>query len=190
MLGVVSCCECFKHYLISTSFVVRVVSDHESLQYCKLNKIEANRVSRWTMKMSQYQYIIEYAKGSTHHVPDILSRAIELPDEAWTRRTPIDNDDDFLSTPFMMFWPGVHMGYLVATQKGSQVMLGGGGESTCANMNASTTTSAQNGNDDEYRTGYDESLDDPNQYMYPHEKILFGYMSQRPVPTDLLFRLI
>lgn len=188
MLGVVSCCECFKHYLISTSFVVRVVSDHESLQYCKLNKIEANRVSRWTMKMSQYQYIIEYAKGSTHHVPDILSRAIELPNEAWTRRTPIDNDDDFLSTPFMMFWPGVHMGYLVATQKGSKVMLGGGGESTCANMNASTTTSAQNGNDDEYRTGYDESLDDPNQYMYPHEKILFGYMSQRPVPTDLLFK--
>ena len=48
MLGVLSCCMCFKHYLLCSRFTVRCVSDHQSLQYCKLNKIEANRVSRWT----------------------------------------------------------------------------------------------------------------------------------------------
>ena len=61
------------------------------------------------MEMSQFKYTIEYAKGSTHFLADKLSRAVELPDEAWTPQTPIDNDDDFLSTPFMMFWPGAHI---------------------------------------------------------------------------------
>ena len=37
-------------------------------------------------------------------------------------------------------------------------------------------------------TGYDDSLDDPAQYMFPHEKFLFGYMASRPVPQELLFK--
>ena len=60
------------------------------------------------------------------------------------------------------------------TRQRSEVMLDGGGESSCVHANASTTTSAQ---DDEYHTGYDESLDDPEQYMFAHEKLLFGYMA-------------
>ena len=187
MLGVLSCCMCFKHYLLCSRFTVRCVSDHQSLQYCKLNKIEANRVSRWTMKMSQFNYLIEYAKGSTHFLADELSRAVELPSEAWTPRIPIDNDDDFLSTPFMMFWPGVFHGYRIAALSG-EVKLDGGGESTCATTIASSSKSKSTAQVDEYHTGYDDSLDDPDQYMFPHEKFLFGYMSSRPVPQELLFK--
>ena len=29
---------------------------------------------------------------------------------------------------------------------------------------------------------------DPAQYMFPHEKFLFGYMASRPVPQELLFK--
>ena len=171
MLGVLSCCMCFKHYLLCSRFTVRCVSDHQSLQYCKLNKIEANRVSRWTMKMSQFNYVIEYAKGSTHFLADCLSRAIDLPNEAWQPRTPIDNDDDFLSTPFMVYWPGVAHGYRVAALS-RKVKLDGGGESTCATTIASNSKSKSTSRVDEYYTGYDDSLDDPAQYMFPHEKFL------------------
>ena len=70
--------------------------------------------------MSQFNYVIEYAKGSTHFLADCLSRAIDLPNEAWQPRIPIDNDDDFLSTPFMMFWPGVFHGYRIAALNGAE----------------------------------------------------------------------
>ena len=83
-------------------------------EYAQLNKIQANRIGRWTMKMSEFNYFIEYAKGATHHMADVLSRAIDEPDSAWKKRAPIDNDDDFLSTPFMAFWPQVQYQYQCA----------------------------------------------------------------------------
>ena len=137
--------------------------------------------------MSQFNYVIEYAKGSTHFLADCLSRAIDLPNEAWQPRTPIDNDDDFLSTPFMVYWPGVAHGYRVAALS-RKVKLDGGGESTCATTIASNSKSKSTAQVDEYYTGYDDSLDDPAQYMFPHEKFLFGYMASRPVPQELLFK--
>ena len=71
MAGVVSCCQAFRHYLINSKFKIRCVSDHQSLQYAQLSKIQANRIGRWTMKMSEFDYIIEYAPGKTHHLADV-----------------------------------------------------------------------------------------------------------------------
>ena len=66
--------------------------------------------------------------------------------------------------------------------------LDGGGESTCATTIASNSKSKSTAQVDEYYNGYDDSLDDPAQYMFPHEKFLFGYMASRPVPQELLFK--
>ena len=76
-------------------------------------------------------------------------------------------------------------GYRIAALSG-EVKLDGGGESTCATTIASKSKSTAQV--DEYDTGYDDSLDDPAQYMFPHEKFRFGYMSSRPVPQELLFK--
>ena len=69
-----------------------------------------------------------------------------------------------------------------------EMKLDGGGESTCATTIASSSKSKSTAQVDEYHTGYDDSLDDPAQYMFPHEKFRFGYMSSRPVPQELLFK--
>lgn len=189
MAGVVSCCLAFKHYLINSTFDVRIVSDHQSLQYAQLSKIQTNRIGRWTMLMSQFQFKIFYAPGATHHMADVLSRALEIPEQHWRRRKPIDNEDDFLGVPFMAHWPDVQYGYQCAMMMPSDLRSDGGEESTGmssgAHANASSTTSAHTFS---CSTGYDEKLDDPAYYLRPHEIMIFGYMSQRPIPNDKVFR--
>ena len=60
---------------------------------------------------------------------------------------------DFLSTPFMMFWPGVFHGYRIAALSG-EVKLDGGGESTCATTIASSSKSKSTAQVDEYYTEF------------------------------------
>jgi len=178
------------------------VSDHESLKYAQLNKIQANRIGRWTMKMSEFNYFIEYAKGATHHMADVLSRAIDEQDSAWKKRAPIDNDDDFLSTPFMAFWPQVQYQYQCAmlcadmeqSERGVKSVPPGSTntitpDSTQPSANKATETTVL-ASSLEYSTDYDEELDNPDIYLAPHEKILFGFMSQKPTPTRKIFREI
>lgn len=202
MAGVVSCCAAFRHYLINSRFKVRCVSDHESLKYAQMNKLQINRIGRWTMKMSEYDYSIEYAKGATHYMADILSRAIEEPDSAWRKRAPIDNDDDFLSTPFMAFWPEVQYAYQCSTMMNPMEQFSGGVESampgsTNVNTPDSESPSASKATGSpvlassfEFDTDYDEDLDDPEKQLFPHEKIIFGYCSIKPTPTRKVFREI
>jgi len=72
-LAVVYAVEKFRQYIFEQDFTIRV--DHHAL--CALTKMkEPNnaRLVRWQLKLEGLRYKIEYTKGSTHHLPDCLSR--------------------------------------------------------------------------------------------------------------------
>ena len=108
MLSVYSCCKKFRHYLLGAHFEVRVLNDHRSLGTVKLSKVAANRVGRWNMLLSEFSMAISYLRGEDNHLSDQLSRAVQLPDEAFTKAGKgIDSDDRF-EMPFAMAWPEVY----------------------------------------------------------------------------------
>ena len=50
-------------YLLGSSFEIKVVGDHQSLQYLKKGREAGCRIARWAMALSEYNYQIEYLPG-------------------------------------------------------------------------------------------------------------------------------
>lgn len=77
MLAVVEALEAFRPYLHGLHFTI--VTDHIALKALEggelCSKSRANRrLAKWKLLISDFDYEIRYKKGSTHHVPDALSR--------------------------------------------------------------------------------------------------------------------
>ena len=107
----------FRHYLQGAHFEVRVLNDHRSLQTVKLSKVAANRVGRWNMLLSEFSMAISYLRGEDNHLSDQLSRAVQLPEEAWIKAGPgIDTDDKF-EMPFAMAWPELYRQVVLASTR-------------------------------------------------------------------------
>ena len=104
-LGLCCACKVFRHYIMGAHFKVGIFSDHKSLSQIKLNKVEANRVGRWNMLMSEFDCTIFYLPGPVNHLADYLSRAIELPSEEWERAGPGADTEDTFAFPFLYAWP-------------------------------------------------------------------------------------
>jgi transposase InsO family protein len=78
-LGVVLAIEKFRPYIEGTRFFVQ--TDCAAVTYIKNLKADGNsRLSRWAMKLQQYDMELFHKKGPTNIVPDALSRAVEVLD--------------------------------------------------------------------------------------------------------------
>ena len=81
----------WRPYLIDAEF--DLVTDHRALKSIPTRKIDANKLVRHQMLMQPYRYQIVYKPGSTHHVPDALSRlptatTEELKDDVYEHGIP------------------------------------------------------------------------------------------------------
>ena len=70
-LAIVFACEVFRPYILHTKFVIE--TDHESLSYLRKAKAPA-RLVRWALKLSEFDYTVEYRRGSSNSNADALSR--------------------------------------------------------------------------------------------------------------------
>ena len=61
LLACVKCMQFFRKYLIGRQFKLR--TDHKAIQYMKDTKNDNARLFRWAIKLSDYDYEIEYVKG-------------------------------------------------------------------------------------------------------------------------------
>ncbi|UYV61876.1 K02A2.6-like [Cordylochernes scorpioides] len=68
-LGIVFGVTRFRNYLLENSFNLR--TEHKPLG---IPTIAANRIQRWAIILSAYQYKIEYIKGTSNTEADVLSR--------------------------------------------------------------------------------------------------------------------
>ncbi|KAL5971434.1 Retrovirus-related Pol polyprotein from transposon [Taenia solium] len=62
----------FKHYLIAKQFIVR--TDHQALTWLRTMKEIDRSVARWYEELQQYDFTVQYRKGTTHGNADALSR--------------------------------------------------------------------------------------------------------------------
>jgi hypothetical protein len=85
-LAVVWATEIFRPYLYGTHF--KVISDHSALQWLLQFRGDNQRLVRWSLKLAEYDFEVEYRKGSSQQHVDALSRVA-------TVNNP-DNDEDFI----------------------------------------------------------------------------------------------
>ena len=107
MLAIVASCTVFRHYIMGAHLKVRIYSDHKSLSQITLNKVQANRIGRWNMLMSEFSTSIYYLCGPQNHLGDYLSRAVTLDSDAWERRGPGADTEDKFAFPFLHAWPDI-----------------------------------------------------------------------------------
>ena len=80
-LAIVYCVKAFRHYLLGSPFEIKVMSDHQSLQYLKKGREAGGRIARWAMALSEYNYQIEYLPGKSNLLGDALSRLVAIETE-------------------------------------------------------------------------------------------------------------
>ena len=80
-LAIVYSVKAFRHYLLGSPFEIKVMSDHQSLQYLKKGREAGGRIARWAMALSEYNYQIEYLPGKSNLLGDALSRLVAIESE-------------------------------------------------------------------------------------------------------------
>ena len=79
-LGLVLALEYFDVYLRSTSFKIKVYTDHNPLTFLKTMKNKNQRLVRWSLALreynNEYNLEIQHIPGSENVVADALSRCI------------------------------------------------------------------------------------------------------------------
>ena len=103
-LGIVFAVQKFRHYILCSKFKLAIQTDHSSLVFLSKPNNSSGRIARWSMIMSEFDYTVEYIKGSSNVVADQLSRLLEIPDSDWT---PLEVDDDTVH-PFILLFPALH----------------------------------------------------------------------------------
>jgi hypothetical protein len=83
-LVIVCSLERFRVYLIGVHFILK--TDCNSLRLLAGKRDLNPRVGRWFMKLSEFDYNIEYVSGDRHLVPDALSRGPVEPDLSRRRK--------------------------------------------------------------------------------------------------------
>ena len=73
-LAVVESVRHFNPYLYGRSFTI--LTDHKPLTYIFSKVTKSPRMTRWSHELSEYSYNIVYKQGSTHNMPDLLSRNV------------------------------------------------------------------------------------------------------------------
>ncbi len=71
LLGLVKGIENYRHYLLGSQFTLR--TDHRALAYLWEAKNPCSRILRWSLKLQEYTFKVEYIKGETN-IADACSR--------------------------------------------------------------------------------------------------------------------
>ncbi|KAF9761100.1 Retrovirus-related Pol polyprotein from transposon [Nosema granulosis] len=64
LLAVVKSIEHYRHYLLGKEFLLR--TDHKALTYLWESKNPSSRLLRWSMKLQEYKFRLEYIKGENN----------------------------------------------------------------------------------------------------------------------------
>ncbi|KAF9761611.1 Retrovirus-related Pol polyprotein from transposon 17.6 [Nosema granulosis] len=75
LLAVVKGIEHYRHYLLGKHFTLR--TDHKSITYLWDAKNPTSRLLRWSMKLQEYSFKIEYVRGEDN-IADGCSRINEI----------------------------------------------------------------------------------------------------------------
>ena len=83
--------QMFQKYVRGQRFVVE--SDHSCLQWLHKHANQNRRLMRWSLNLSDYNFVIVYRKGNTNVAADALSRLNILQDRTLL---PVDADNEWI----------------------------------------------------------------------------------------------
>ena len=86
LLAIVRAVEHWRCYLEGSAHPILLLSDHRSLQHLNTQPNLNDRQARWVEKLSNFEFRIEYLKGSLNRVADELSRRADYEAEANAER--------------------------------------------------------------------------------------------------------
>ena len=73
-LAILHFIRCHRHFLVRNPFTLRVLSDHQPLQWVQKVSTASGRLARWLMELADYDFRIEFIPGKVNDVADALSR--------------------------------------------------------------------------------------------------------------------
>lgn len=85
--------EKFRGYVEGSPFRTKVYTDHSSLKWLVSLKSPTGRLARWALRLSQFNFDIQYKKGTDNKLADALSRA-PIPTEIVNLICPVDSTSD------------------------------------------------------------------------------------------------
>jgi hypothetical protein len=74
LLAIKSCFDEWRQYLLGTALPIKVYSDHKTLEYFLATKTLTRRQARWSLFLSEFNFVIMYQKGIKNNKADALSR--------------------------------------------------------------------------------------------------------------------
>jgi hypothetical protein len=77
LLAIVSAFEHWRNYLYGTQHQVTVYTDHKNLLYYTTTRTLNRRQARWSLFLSEFNFVIQYRPGKEQGKPDALSRRSE-----------------------------------------------------------------------------------------------------------------
>jgi hypothetical protein len=72
LLAIVDAADKFRYYLYGKKFTI--ITDHNPLVYLKNITLSSERLTRWRLKLAEYDFDIEYRRGSANGNADAMSR--------------------------------------------------------------------------------------------------------------------
>lgn len=79
-LGVLIVVTKLRYFLLGSFFILLV--DAKPILALKNSVSDNSKLLRWSLKLSEYNFSVNYIKGREHYIPDYLSRYIRYPSES------------------------------------------------------------------------------------------------------------
>jgi hypothetical protein len=74
LLAIISCFKHWRHFLMGSLHPVTVFCDHKNLQYFMSTKQLTRRQARWSLFLSEFDFVVTYRSGKSNIPADCLSR--------------------------------------------------------------------------------------------------------------------
>jgi hypothetical protein len=74
LLAIVECLKYWRVYLHSNNQPIRILSDHQNLEYFITTKQLTRQEAHWALLISEYNFVIQYRTGISNKKADALSR--------------------------------------------------------------------------------------------------------------------
>jgi len=82
LLAIISALENWRHFLKGSSSPFTIYSDHRNLLFQKKPEKMTQRLVRWSLFLSEFNFKILYRSGSSNGKPDALSRRSDYADSS------------------------------------------------------------------------------------------------------------
>ena len=78
LLAIVECCKHWRHFLQGSLHTTTIITDHENLKYFKEAHRLTRRQARWSLFLSEFDFVINHRPGKLHKAADAISRRVDF----------------------------------------------------------------------------------------------------------------